>query len=332
MPSTTVRPGRGHRDRHAHHDLVAAVGHAAEAVQHRQREADGERAEQRQRQRAADARPRRRRTRSDSILPSRPRSMTPERSASVPASAHRISGTETRSVEASSVPSGDFIHRGSLRCGRARRRRDAQPQPRQRRRSHLCHRAGEQHDQPLQGEHHVAAEAGDLERELRAALVERAEQQRRQHDAHRVVAPDQRHRDAREAGADDVVEQQPAMHAGDFVDADQCRRARPTRPSPRRSARAAGCRRSAPPPARGRRRGACSRACESQSSRCTATREHREQHAQVQRRARPVDTGGAEQLVHARHFAPGRSCGFRPSCCPAPSARRPAARTGAPMR
>ena len=38
---------------------------------------------------------------------------------------------------------------------------------------HLRHRAGEQHDQPLQHDHHVAAEAVDLERQLRAALFER---------------------------------------------------------------------------------------------------------------------------------------------------------------
>jgi phage terminase small subunit len=38
-----------------------------------------------------------------SILPSRPRSMTPERSLSVPASAHRMSGADTRSVLASTV-------------------------------------------------------------------------------------------------------------------------------------------------------------------------------------------------------------------------------------
>jgi hypothetical protein len=58
-------------------------------------------------------------------------------------------------------------------------------------RSDNRHGAGKQHDQPLQRDHHVAAEAGDLERQLGAALVQRAEQQRRQHDAHRVVAPDQ---------------------------------------------------------------------------------------------------------------------------------------------
>ena len=40
----------------------------------------------------------------NSILPSRPRSTTPERSASRPASAHRMSGVATRRVEAISVP------------------------------------------------------------------------------------------------------------------------------------------------------------------------------------------------------------------------------------
>ena len=40
-----------------------------------------------------------------SILPSRPRSITPARSHITPASAHRISGVATRSVLATSVPS-----------------------------------------------------------------------------------------------------------------------------------------------------------------------------------------------------------------------------------
>jgi hypothetical protein len=85
----------------------------------------------------------------------------------------------------------------------------------------LCHRARKQHDQALQREHHVAAEAGDLEGQFGAALVERAEQQRREHDAHRMVAPDQRHGDAGKTRAGDELEQQPAMHTGHFVDTDQ---------------------------------------------------------------------------------------------------------------
>jgi hypothetical protein len=36
-----------------------------------------------------------------------------------------------------------------------------------------------------------------------------------------VVAPDQRHRDAGKAGAGDEVGQQPALHAGQLVDAHQ---------------------------------------------------------------------------------------------------------------
>ena len=46
--------------------------------------------------------------------------------------------------------------------------------------------------QALQREHHVAADAGHLEAQLGAALVQRAEQQRRQQHAQRVVAADQR--------------------------------------------------------------------------------------------------------------------------------------------
>ena len=45
-----------------------------------------------------------------------------------------------------------------------------------------------------------------VEGQLRAALVERAEQDRGQHDAERVVAAHQRHRDADEAVAAGEVE------------------------------------------------------------------------------------------------------------------------------
>ena len=44
---------------------------------------------------------------------------------------------------------------------------------------------------------------------------------RGQHDADRMGAPHQRHRDADEAGAGGEVEQQPVLHAHDLVDGDQ---------------------------------------------------------------------------------------------------------------
>ena len=60
-----------------------------------------------------------------------------------------------------------------------------------------------------------------VEGELGAALVERAEQERRQHDAHGVVAAHQRDRDADEAGAGREVQDQAVLHAHDLVEATQ---------------------------------------------------------------------------------------------------------------
>ena len=54
--------------------------------------------------------------------------------------------------------------------------------------------------------------------QLVAALVERAEQQRGEQDADRVVAAHQRHGDADEAGIGDIVEHQPILHAHHLVD------------------------------------------------------------------------------------------------------------------
>ena len=72
----------------------------------------------------------------------------------------------------------------------------------------MLQRAGEQDDQALDDDDHVARDAGHLEGELGAALVEHAEQERGQHDADRMRAAHQRHRDADEAGAGDEVELQ----------------------------------------------------------------------------------------------------------------------------
>ena len=55
--------------------------------------------------------------------------------------------------------------------------------------------------------------------ELRAALIERAEQERRQDDADRMVAAHQRHGDAGEAEAAGEVQDQPMLHAQDLVEA-----------------------------------------------------------------------------------------------------------------
>ena len=81
----------------------------------------------------------------------------------------------------------------------------------------VLERAGEEDDQRLDHHDHVAADLRHLEGELGAALVEDAEQDRRQHHADRVRAAHQRHRDADEAGAADIVEHQPVLEAHDDV-------------------------------------------------------------------------------------------------------------------
>src|SRR4051812_23126254 len=120
-----------------------------------------------------------------SILPSSPRSITPDRSASTPASAHRMSGVATRSVEARSAPT-TVSSTGRLRRGSRAASRAAQPhdEARERRGEHVRHRPREQHDEALHHHHHVAAESRQLESHLRAALVEGPEEQAREDDAH----------------------------------------------------------------------------------------------------------------------------------------------------
>ena len=223
MPSTTVRPAAV---------IVIAMPITTWsprwltqriAVQHRQRDADAAPRRQRQRQRAGHRGGGARGERGEQHLALE--AEVDHAGALAQAAGQRAQDQRRRHAQrrGEQRADGDVIHGARTHRRFATRGAAAQREPRtrQRRRRHLRHRAREQHDQPLQREHHVAAEAGDLERQLGAALVQRAEQQRRQHDAHRVVAPDQRHRDAGEARADHVVEQQAAVHAGDLVDAHQ---------------------------------------------------------------------------------------------------------------
>src|SRR5260221_13222569 len=57
----------------------------------------------------------------------------------------------------------------------------------------LDQRAGEKDDQALDHHDHLARHAGDIESELGAALLQRAEQQGGECDARRMVAPHQRY-------------------------------------------------------------------------------------------------------------------------------------------
>jgi hypothetical protein len=87
-------------------------------------------------------------------------------------------------------------------------RRQPQPGP-----EHVLQRAGKQDHQALDDDDHVAADMGHHEGDLGAALVEHAEQDRRRHDAGRMRAAHQRHRDADEARPGDEIELQAVLVA-----------------------------------------------------------------------------------------------------------------------
>ena len=83
---------------------------------------------------------------------------------------------------------------------------------------HVLERAGEQDDEALDDDDHVAADLRLVEGELGAALIEHAEQDRGEDDADRMGAAHQRDRDADEAEAADEVEDEPVLVAEDHVD------------------------------------------------------------------------------------------------------------------
>ncbi len=85
---------------------------------------------------------------------------------------------------------------------------------------HVVERPGEQDHQRLDHHDQLARDRGP-ERQLGAALVEKAEEDRRQEHPERVAAAHQRHRDADEAGALDGVQHQPLGLAHHVVDRHQ---------------------------------------------------------------------------------------------------------------
>ena len=90
----------------------------------------------------------------------------------------------------------------------------------------MCSSAPEKRiTRPLKDDHHVAGHVGHVEGDLGAALIEHAEEQRREQDTHRVVAAHQCHRDADEAVARRELEQKPVVDADDLVDADEAGKA-----------------------------------------------------------------------------------------------------------
>ena len=265
--------------RHAAHHLVAAMGDAGEAVQQRQRLGGGDAGGEPDQAEPVTAAAAAAKKAAISILPSRPMSMMPLRSENSPPMAHRTSGVATRSVAASSRGRRAIQQASSITAARdARSRRAAlQPGPRQ-----VLQRAGEQDHQALDHHDHLAGDGRDLEGELGAALVQRAEQQRRQHDADRMVAAHQRHGDAGEAVARREVEHDAMVHAHQLVDADEARPARRERHMARMVMRAqAGCRHRPRP-----RDCGPWRAARSPSGVCQRNTQTPTQHSERQRRAR----------------------------------------------
>src|SRR5258705_7071591 len=155
-----------------------------------------------------------------SILPSSPMSTMPERSAKSPPSAASTSGTAPRAVAAASSAASrrtSLTTRSRCRRPRAsapggRARRPAQERG-ERNAQRMLESAADEDDQPLDDHHHVARELRHVERELRAALIERAEQDRGDHDADGMVAAHQAHRDPDVAGTAGEIQEQPMLYA-----------------------------------------------------------------------------------------------------------------------
>src|SRR5215467_12242204 len=128
-----------------------------------------------------------------SILPSSPMSTIPERSAKRPPSAASTSGAAPRAVAAASSARTrrlSLIPPFSSALG-ARLRRPAEERV-ERRAQRVLEGAADQDDQPLDDHDHVARELRHVERELRATLIERAEQHGGDDDADGMIAPHQR--------------------------------------------------------------------------------------------------------------------------------------------
>ena len=208
--------GGHHVDGDAGDDLVAALGDDGEAVH--QREDDRRRDAGRKPDpgvpgNGATPRPRRRR-RPASCPPARCR-RRPSAPTTAPQGRRTAAGRRgARRSRRSRCVDAQHVHRLSRPSGRARA---ASPSGR---RNMSVERAREQDHQPRDRDDHVAGDRRHVERELRAALVEDAEQDRGQHDADRMRAPHQRDRDADEAEPADKLEQQPMLDAHDLVDRD----------------------------------------------------------------------------------------------------------------
>src|ERR1700733_8489867 len=156
------------------------------------------------------------------ILPSSPMSTMPERSDQRPAKQARMSGTARRMPEAKTTTKASN-HSMAYRPSDGRLRRAPRKQGRDGTAEHVLERAGEQHNEALDHDDHVAADLGHVDRERLAALIEDAEQDSGQDDADRMRAPQEAHRYTDEAEAAHEFEDQPVLVAEDNVGRDSAR-------------------------------------------------------------------------------------------------------------
>src|SRR3984885_12766638 len=156
------------------------------------------------------------------ILPSSPMSTMPERSDQRPAKQARMSGTARRMPEAKTTTKASN-HSMAYRPSDGRLRRAPCEQCRDGTAEHVLERAGEQHDEALDHDDHVAADLGHIDRERLTALIEDAEQDRGQDDADRMGAPHERDSNADKAEATDEFEDQPVLVAENDIGRDAAR-------------------------------------------------------------------------------------------------------------
>src|SRR3984957_2899518 len=245
------------------------------------------------------------------ILPSSPMSTMPERSDQRPAKEARMSGTARRMPEAKTTTKA-LNHSMLARLSDGRLCRPPREQSRDRAAEHVLERAGEQHDQALDHDNHVAADLGHIDREGLAALIEDAEQDRGEDDAHGMRAPHESNRNADEAEPANEFEDQAMLVAQDDVGRNTAgKSARQQRGDDGDTGRGDAAVNS------------CSRigadganliaepGAPDEEPDCEAA-EQRKQEGQIERRHRPCDSEMGEHFVELRHerrIAEGRRLG-----------------------
>src|SRR5471032_1963510 len=148
------------------------------------------------------------------ILPSRPMSITPERSANRPAMPAKISTGALRTVDTRMLPIWRSSKVMTVSLFPFDQGGDGGG-------VEVFHRAAEQDDQALDEDEGLRRNVLLFQRQVEAALDQRAEQHGRQEDADWMLPSHQRNRDADEARAADEVQRQVVGRAHDGVDRTQ---------------------------------------------------------------------------------------------------------------